>query len=78
VEERIRDMVSFFAANRSCINAWSPDISSTLTSLLLSFLAYRTLLSDTYIILHAAFIGGLARIIGNDFGMPRPYRLGVL
>ena len=43
-------------------------VSSTLLDLLMGLLADRTILSDTFIILHAGFIAALYKTIGSDFG----------
>ncbi|MDI1485215.1 MAG: suppressor of glycerol defect [Ramalina farinacea] len=43
-------------------------VSETLIDILLALLADPTLLSETFIILHAAFIAALYKVIGNGFG----------
>ena len=43
-------------------------VSETLIDILLALLADQTLLSETFIILHAAFIAALYKVIGNEFG----------
>ena len=43
-------------------------VSETLIDILLALLADPTLLSETFIILHAAFIAALYKVVGNEFG----------
>ncbi|KAI9925604.1 hypothetical protein ASPWEDRAFT_112955 [Aspergillus wentii DTO 134E9] len=44
------------------------NVTSTLITLLMSLIAERSALQDTFIILHAGFIAGLYKLIGLDFG----------
>ncbi|KAI7976185.1 hypothetical protein EIK77_010658 [Talaromyces pinophilus] len=44
------------------------SVTSTLVTLLLTMVADRATLQDTFIILHAGFIAGLYKLIGMDFG----------
>lgn len=44
------------------------SVTSTFASLLLNLVIDRTLLQDTFIILHAGFIAALYKVIGMDFG----------
>lgn len=44
------------------------SVTSTLLTLLLTTVADRATLQDTFIILHAGFIAGLYKLIGMDFG----------
>lgn len=44
------------------------SVTSTLLTLLLTMVADRAVLQDTFIILHAGFIAGLYKLIGMDFG----------
>jgi len=44
------------------------NVSSTLTSLLLTILTAPQSLLDTFVILHAGFVASLYRFIGLDFG----------
>lgn len=44
------------------------DVTSTLLDLLLSLVSDRSVLNDTFIILHAAFIAAIYKVIGMDFG----------
>jgi nucleolar MIF4G domain-containing protein 1 len=44
------------------------SVTSTFASLLLNLIIDRTLLQDTFIILHAGFIAALYKVIGMDFG----------
>lgn len=44
------------------------SVTSTLITLLLTLVADRAALQDTFIILHAGFIAGLYKLIGMDFG----------
>lgn len=44
------------------------SVTSTLLTLLLTQVADRAALQDTFIILHAGFIAGLYKLIGMDFG----------
>lgn len=44
------------------------SVSPTFVSLLLNLITDRTLLQDTFIILHAGFIAALYKVIGMDFG----------
>ncbi|CRG91063.1 Suppressor of glycerol defect protein 1 [Talaromyces islandicus] len=44
------------------------SVTSTFASLLLNLITDRTLLQDTFIILHAGFIAALYKVIGMDFG----------
>lgn len=44
------------------------SVTSTLLTLLLTMVADRAALQDTFIILHAGFIAGLYKLIGMDFG----------
>ena len=43
-------------------------VSEALIDILLALLADQTLLSETFIILHAAFIAALYKVFGNEFG----------
>lgn len=43
-------------------------VSETLIDILLALLADQTLLTETFIILHAAFIAALYKVVGNEFG----------
>jgi len=43
-------------------------VSTTLLDLLIGLLSDPTILSDTFIILHAAFIAAVFKVIGTDFG----------
>lgn len=44
------------------------SVTSTLIALLLTMVADRAALQDTFIILHAGFIAGLYKLVGMDFG----------
>jgi nucleolar MIF4G domain-containing protein 1 len=44
------------------------DVTSTVTSLLLTILTAPQSLLDTFVILHAGFVAALYRLIGLDFG----------
>ncbi|KAF3479930.1 nuclear protein [Arthroderma uncinatum] len=44
------------------------NVTSTLIDLLLGLIADRSTLNDTFIILHAAFIAAVYKVIGMDFG----------
>lgn len=44
------------------------SVTSTLLTLLLTQVADRAVLQDTFIILHAGFIAGLYKLVGMDFG----------
>jgi nucleolar MIF4G domain-containing protein 1 len=44
------------------------SVTSTLTSLLMTLVADRASLQDTFVILHAGFIAGLYKLLGMDFG----------
>ncbi|KAK2747937.1 suppressor of glycerol defect [Myotisia sp. PD_48] len=44
------------------------NVTSTLIDLLLSLIGDRSVLNDTFIILHAAFIAAVYKVIGMDFG----------
>jgi nucleolar MIF4G domain-containing protein 1 len=44
------------------------SVTSTLITLLITLVADRAALQDTFIILHAGFIAGLYKLIGMDFG----------
>ncbi|OKL61762.1 hypothetical protein UA08_02352 [Talaromyces atroroseus] len=44
------------------------SVTSTLSSLLLTLVADRASLQDTFIILHAGFVAGLYKLLGMDFG----------
>lgn len=44
------------------------NVTSTLTTLLLGLLCERSVLQDTFVILHAGFIAAIYKIIGMDFG----------
>ncbi|KAK2858391.1 hypothetical protein FQN49_004777 [Arthroderma sp. PD_2] len=44
------------------------NVTSTLIDLLLALMADRSTLNDTFIILHAAFISAVYKVIGMDFG----------
>ena len=50
-------------------------VSTTLLDLLLSALSDPTILSDTFIILHAGFIAAVYKIIGADFGAQAIHRI---
>lgn len=43
-------------------------VTSTLIELLLGLLCDRTVLNDTFLILHAGFIAAIYRVVGADFG----------
>jgi nucleolar MIF4G domain-containing protein 1 len=44
------------------------DVTSILTSLLLTVLSSQQTLLDTFVILHAGFVSALYRLVGVDFG----------
>ncbi|EFR02708.1 glycerol defect protein 1 suppressor [Nannizzia gypsea CBS 118893] len=44
------------------------NVTSTLIDLLLALIADRSALNDTFIILHAAFISAVYKVVGMDFG----------
>lgn len=44
------------------------NVTSTLTTLLLNLLSERSVLQDTFVILHAGFIAAIYKVIGMDFG----------
>ncbi|KAM5465065.1 suppressor of glycerol defect [Microsporum audouinii] len=44
------------------------NVTSTLIDLLLALIADRSTLNDTFIILHAAFISAVYKVVGMDFG----------
>jgi nucleolar MIF4G domain-containing protein 1 len=44
------------------------NVTSTLTTLLLTILSAQQTLLDTFVILHAGFVAALYRLIGTDFG----------
>ncbi|GAD98792.1 conserved hypothetical protein [Paecilomyces variotii No. 5] len=44
------------------------SVTSTLTTLLLNLLCERSVLQDTFVILHAGFIAAVYKVIGMDFG----------
>ncbi len=44
------------------------DVTSTLIDLLLSLFCDASVLQNTFVILHASFVGALYKVIGTDFG----------
>lgn len=58
----VRDVEAFYQ------NYPRQHISETLIDILLALLADQTLLSETFIILHAGFIAALYKVVGNEFG----------
>lgn len=48
-----------------------PDVSSTLTTLIIDGIASHSSLLDYYVVLHAAFIASLHKIVGLEFGRKR-------
>jgi len=44
------------------------DVTSTLSTLLITIVGDQSALSDTFMILHAGFVAGIYKIIGTDFG----------
>ncbi|CAZ83881.1 unnamed protein product [Tuber melanosporum] len=44
------------------------DVTSTLSSLLITIAGDQSALSDTFMILHAGFVAGIYKIMGMDFG----------
>ncbi|KAG0636112.1 hypothetical protein HOY80DRAFT_1017630 [Tuber brumale] len=44
------------------------DVTSTLSSLLITIAGDQSALSDTFMILHAGFVAGIYKIMGTDFG----------
>ncbi|KAJ9267852.1 hypothetical protein DTO195F2_186 [Paecilomyces variotii] len=44
------------------------NVTSTLTTLLLNLLCERSVMQDTFVILHAGFIAAIYKVVGMDFG----------
>lgn len=45
------------------------DVTSTLTTLMIDGISSHGMLLDSFVVLHAAFISSLHRLIGVEFGM---------
>lgn len=48
------------------------DVTSTLSKLIVDGIASHSSLLDSYVVLHAAFVSSLHKIIGLEFGKKRP------
>jgi hypothetical protein len=48
-----------------------PDVTSTLTTLVIDGIASHSSLLDSYVVLYAAFISSLHKIVGLEFGKER-------
>ena len=46
----------------------STDVTTTLTNLIIDGVASHSSLLDSYVVLHAAFVSSLHKIIGVEFG----------
>lgn len=44
------------------------DVTSCLTSLITEGIAAHSILLDSYVVLHAAFVSSLHKIVGVEFG----------
>jgi nucleolar MIF4G domain-containing protein 1 len=47
----------------------SPDVTETLTNLVITAIADKANLLDSFVILYASLVGALHRVIGAEFGM---------
>ena len=45
------------------------DVTSTLTTLIIDGISSHSILLDSYVVLYAAFVSSLHKIIGIEFGM---------
>ena len=50
------------------LNTYVVDVSSTLTALIVDGISSHSMLLDQYVVLHAAFVASLHKIIGVEFG----------
>ena len=54
------------------------DVTETLTKLLIDGISSHSMLLDQYVVLHAAFVSALHRLIGIEFGQSTSSRTGVM
>ena len=45
------------------------DVTSTLTTLIVEGISSHSMLLDQYVVLHAAFVASLHKVVGVEFGM---------
>lgn len=48
----------------------SLDVTSTLTTLIIDGISSHSSLLDSYVVLYAAFVGSLHKVVGIEFGAP--------
>lgn len=46
------------------------DVTETLTKLITDGISSRSMLLDQYVVLHAAFVSALHKLVGIEFGRP--------
>lgn len=49
--------------------AFEVDVTSTLTTLIIDGISSHSILLDSYVVLYAAFVSSLHKIIGIEFGI---------
>lgn len=47
------------------------DVTSSLTTLIIDNISSHSMLLDNYVVLHAAIVSSLHKLIGVEFGEPR-------
>ena len=50
------------------------DVTSTLTTLIIDGISSHSILLDSYVVLYAAFVSSLYKIVGVEFGVDLTFR----
>ena len=48
----------------------STDVTSTLTTLIVDGISSHSMLLDSYVVLHAALVSSLHKVVGVEYGTP--------
>jgi nucleolar MIF4G domain-containing protein 1 len=70
--ENIGGMVDRSISNSNVMrktDVFEVDVTSTLTTLIIDGISSHSILLDSYVVLYAAFVSSLHKIIGIEFGM---------
>ena len=72
----VEQVYSIFRRHSTCPSSYSStlankfiDVTSTLTRLIINGITSHSILLDSFVALHAAFVSSLHRLIGVEFGM---------
>jgi nucleolar MIF4G domain-containing protein 1 len=68
-------VISLTALNHQTLIFILPDVTSLLTTLVTDGIASHSSLLDSYVVLHAAFVSSLHKIVGLEFGRKKHFKI---